>query len=493
MPKRVITASFLRDLILDETFDKATRTQGLILSDLIVEGSLRLSGARITRNITILSSEFLGEVDFSDATIIGNVSFARSDLVGGVYLGRTHIDGSLTLGEPSDGGTHPERNRGGSKVYCVAGSGARIDGEVTIEGVDVTDGIDFSMSHIIGQFSVVRTNAAYISLYSANFDNQLIIVDDDVSIDDNFSTGKESDVRRSVNRYENALNLYSIRAKQSVYLNRSAFDRRISMESAIIDGGLNLIGAQLASVNAQGARIAGEVQIGTLQPGFNRNLGASWTKDAELDLRWASINSIVAPEFLEAWPSRLRLANFQLKSFSPDYCKKGQSCAHQPTWFVHWLNLDHDSSERVLQSYQMIADMLQTRGDKEEAASVGLARGDKAIAADSDSSSLLSYVGRILYRWTVGYGYYPQWSIYWVIGLTLLGAAVYGSARTRPNEVNSIAYSFDLLIPLVKLDEDHFKIRLSGWRVYYFYLHRLAGWLLGSFLLATIGGLNLGK
>jgi len=141
----------------------------------------------------------------------------------------------------------------------------------------------------------------------------------------------------------------------------------------------------------------------------------------------------------------------------------------------------------------MIADMLQTRGDKEEAASVGLARGDKAIAADSDSSSLLSYVGRILYRWTVGYGYYPQWSIYWVIGLTLLGAAVYGSARTRPNEVNSIAYSFDLLIPLVKLDEDHFKIRLSGWRVYYFYLHRLAGWLLGSFLLATIGGLNLGK
>ena len=53
-----------------------------------------------------------------------------------------------------------------------------------------------------------------------------------------------------------------------------------------------------------------------------------------------------------------------------------------------------------------------------------------------------------------------------------------------------LVYSFDLLLPLIKLREQHYKIELAGWARYYFYLHKLMGYILASFLIASLSGLT---
>jgi hypothetical protein len=53
-----------------------------------------------------------------------------------------------------------------------------------------------------------------------------------------------------------------------------------------------------------------------------------------------------------------------------------------------------------------------------------------------------------------------------------------------------VAYSFDMLLPIIKLREEHYKMDLSGWPRYYFYGHKIAGYVLASFLIAGISGLT---
>jgi hypothetical protein len=55
--------------------------------------------------------------------------------------------------------------------------------------------------------------------------------------------------------------------------------------------------------------------------------------------------------------------------------------------------------------------------------------------------------------------------------------------------VNPFGYSFDALLPIIRLRELHYQIELGGWRHYYFYLQRIVGWILGIFVLAAFYGL----
>ena len=74
----------------------------------------------------------------------------------------------------------------------------------------------------------------------------------------------------------------------------------------------------------------------------------------------------------------------------------------------------------------------------------------------------------------------------------MAGALVY-SKFVDPKEkigATGLCYSFDMLIPIVKLDERNGKVELTGPAKYYFYIHKLVGWMLGSFLLAAVAGLN---
>ncbi len=95
-------------------------------------------------------------------------------------------------------------------------------------------------------------------------------------------------------------------------------------------------------------------------------------------------------------------------------------------------------------------------------------------------------------KWVIGYGYYLHRAVYWVIGLVILGAIVLRVSGEGPRNGMpfGLAYSFDILLPIIKLRDWHYQIDLKTWARYYFYGHKIMGFVLASFLIAGLSGLT---
>jgi hypothetical protein len=108
----------------------------------------------------------------------------------------------------------------------------------------------------------------------------------------------------------------------------------------------------------------------------------------------------------------------------------------------------------------------------------------------------MRYIEMTANKWVIGYGYYKFWSIYWAMGLLIAGTVLLwlsGEGRRVSRHYSlpyGIFYSFDLLLLIIRLREKHYKVDLKGWIRYYFYVHRIMGYVLASFLIAGISGLT---
>ena len=63
------------------------------------------------------------------------------------------------------------------------------------------------------------------------------------------------------------------------------------------------------------------------------------------------------------------------------------------------------------------------------------------------------------------------------------------STGLAPGLPARFVYSLDQLLPIVEF-EKYDTVVLTGWVAYYFYLQKLVGWALGSFLVAGLAGLT---
>jgi hypothetical protein len=74
----------------------------------------------------------------------------------------------------------------------------------------------------------------------------------------------------------------------------------------------------------------------------------------------------------------------------------------------------------------------------------------------------------------------------------VLGAAVLRVSGQGPRNAMPIglSYSFDMLLPVIRLREQHYAVDLTGAPRYYFYCHKIMGWVLASFLVAGLSGLT---
>jgi hypothetical protein len=95
-------------------------------------------------------------------------------------------------------------------------------------------------------------------------------------------------------------------------------------------------------------------------------------------------------------------------------------------------------------------------------------------------------------QWFIGYSYHVERTLFWIAGFLIAGIAVLGiSGEGRRNGMPfGIAYSFDMLLPIIRLREKHNEIDLQGWPRYYFYAHKIMGYVLASFLIAGVAGLT---
>ena len=111
-------------------------------------------------------------------------------------------------------------------------------------------------------------------------------------------------------------------------------------------------------------------------------------------------------------------------------------------------------------------------------------------------------LGLWLLRLTVGYGLGRRYFrvLWWVGGFSLLGMVLlinFGE-HSLPNWPSLFFASLDQLLPIVRLDKAHDALIFGGptaepqadWLRYIFYLYKVIGWGLGSFIIAGLAGLT---
>jgi hypothetical protein len=262
---------------------------------------------------------------------------------------------------------------------------------------------------------------------------------------------------------------HTIVVGEAIYLNEGAeFQAKIEITYAKIGESLNLAGATfLGDVDVEGTQIGADLNLD----------GASWGDDSNLNLHNARADSI--PALSDPWPPKLELNGFSYRSVNTD------DNSIPPVLIKQWFAKQDDYSA---QSYEQLAQVFQNRGAKETATNIRYAsknRERREIAQGWMRFWLTAQYGLI------GYGYHPELAVLWIMFIIFLGAGVLrvsgeGPANGLPY---GIAYSFDTLLPIIRLREMHSRIDLKGWARYYFYAHRIAGWVLAFFLVAGVSGL----
>jgi hypothetical protein len=97
------------------------------------------------------------------------------------------------------------------------------------------------------------------------------------------------------------------------------------------------------------------------------------------------------------------------------------------------------------------------------------------------------------HHYIVGYGYHPEWSIFWITSLIAIGAFV---ARRLPEPIRDgvpslLVLSAQRLIPLIDFGKTYSDVEVTGKDVpagvrRYFYVHAVLGYVLAAFIIAAI-------
>jgi len=287
----------------------------------------------------------------------------------------------------------------------------------------------------------------------------------------------------------------------------------VDLRYAKIGGRVDIAGGRFASMDLTGSSIRTVLQMGS-----NDASKVTWLSGecSRLLLRNTVVDAVQAPQ-LDAFPAVLDLNGFKYahlgewrgeerKKLTEEY---SDMSSRESKWFIGWLERNRSYSP---QPYLQLAEVLRNMGHPVKANDV-LFAGKKSERKEIWNRIKVGKYGVKLkeaFKWawlfllqiTIGYGYRYLYALGWVAVFTIIGAiffalACHGSPidcegmPIKPWRLESLAFSFDLLLPIVKLNECHYKIfsKLGNWR-YYFYFHELLGYSLGSFVVAGLSGIT---
>ena len=159
-------------------------------------------------------------------------------------------------------------------------------------------------------------------------------------------------------------------------------------------------------------------------------------------------------------------------------------------WFIEWLAKDESYSP---QPYQQLASVLRASGHEDMADDILVASRNRELGESKPSQ--LKWWGLWTLKLIIGYGYGWRifWALAWSAGLVVVGTAILHIAResNRRSMKLGLWYSLDMLLPIIHLRERHYtNVDLNTWAKYYFYFHKIMGYVLIFFVLAGLSGLT---
>jgi hypothetical protein len=530
---RTVSTIFLETVLLQEPYHSALPRQGVRIVGARFEEVFALEHARLGHMLWLDCTRFEQEVQLSGLNSTNTLSLEGSYFARTLKLSGAQIEGRLVLrGARCTGLLDMEGLKVEASLFMdTVGSqtaqfakvvlrSAQIGGELVLRGARCTgpldmNGLKVEASLLMDTVDSQTAQFAEVVLRSARIGRQLVL-------DGTRCTGLldmeglkvETDLFMRTQGSQTAqfaevvlrgaqiggqlslrgacciglLDMEGLKVERDLFIhtqsNQMAQFAEVNLPWARVGGQFVLRGARCTGpFNLTGASIQGEFHLGESDEVMPR-----WKEDARLILRNATVGAIQCPPGLDAWPA-LELGGFtykQLGGFSPgDHTT--EMATRPPAWFVQWLEKDRTFSP---QPYHQLANVLRSMGHIETADAVLYTGKERERRA----AGWWKWGGMSLLKWTIGYGYGYRYfyALWWVVGITLIGALILGTTLQGPDFtlIRRLAYSFDLLLPIVELDKRHSLEGIDGWPRYYFYVHELLGYVLGSFIVAGLAGLT---
>lgn len=420
--------------------------------------------------------------------------------------------------------------------------GATFPNAVDLSDADLPRRLVFEHSQFKGKLKLHRTMSnGYLSMANSHLEdgadlsfsslNQVEIRDSVLKRFDAASTVIRKQLVLQRAQVAEAANLFSARLEEGAYFHGSQFGA-LEMVRANIRGDAYLRGIKLGHAPAAAsapiaqvpavADMTGLVVGGTLWIDDNKTskghcTPATWVPEARLILRDAKVGSLTSSSLTSgAWPKVVDLNGLAYERLSRPLAK--DRCDPQPAdGLVAVSEPEKDllaepgdyylvflaKSEYSPQSYEQLASILARNGNPDAATDVRVAAKNLERERACADCGFLRISDCLKATWLtaswalIGYGQAlldrPLW---WVLALWLIGAIVFLAYRGRSSTANAtgvgaLAYSFEALIPLVSLRSMHKEVDFADKvPLFYFYFHRIFGYVLASFIVAGLAGLT---
>jgi len=466
---RKLSANFLQDLLTRAPWREAVPFAGVRIIGAQIAGDVDLENAKLIRPIEIVGSQVEGAI---------KLSHARTDSL-------IMFDGSLMVGDFAADGLHDEIDlylRSVAFKSAVDLTGAKIEGDVDMTGASI-DGMLNAGSLQVGGSLFMRSDAQNKARFK------------DVVLHGAKITGS---IHMAGASFDGALNADSLQVGGSLHMLDAHYAHKVAMLFALIGAHLDMRGATLAGLGLSGTSIAGDLRLGggscksAVWKGKNGEPGT-------LDLRNTHIGNLMDAK--DAWPAQghLRLDGFIFSDFGGYEGETGPQMRQRGIdwWDKSWARLDPDYSPVP---YTQLAAALTTSGDRDAANEIRyLSR-----VRERETERGLAFVWSGVLQWVTGFGIgsYAFRVLYWVIGISFLGA-IYLRIRVKGVRDGQHGFfwcfgaSLARLLPGIEINkeftaffDDPKRERLTGWQSFIFSAIGIVGWVLGLILLAAVSGLT---
>ncbi len=463
---RVLSEKFLRTILFHEPYKSAAPRPYIRISCARIPDALDFQGFALDAELGVHQSLFEGKIIFLGLTAKRLLSFQGSTFEEVFVADRLTVGGTLFL---SGGATFKQDVRllGASVGGNLETDSSTFEGEFTADGLTV--GGDLFLSDVATFKQDVRLVGAKIG----------------------------GDLTTAGSTFEGTFRADSLTVGGNLFLRGMKRFGDAEILGARIGGVLDLSGSTYdGHVNLTGTTVKGDILLAS-----TKHKPPKWQQGARLTLRNVTAGALQDTE--DAWRRQeggdgdlvpLDLTGFDYERLGGLLAGEGGNIAHRPTdWFVKWIESpeNHDKFFNP-QPYQHLAATLRTGGQPDKADSILYAAKNHQLRAGDVGG--WTKVKLWLLRGLIGYGYYNYRAVPWFLALVVLGALLVGFSVDLTAQYTAVFdrfwYSFDMALPIVKLNAEHKKHIAENWVAVYFYAHKMLGFVLASLLVAGLSGLT---
>jgi uncharacterized protein YjbI with pentapeptide repeats len=512
---RMLRPKFLETILLQEPYQNALTHRGVRiagawfkepvdLSDTTIPCQLRLKGSRFEQDVDLSFLKLLSPLSLEGSVFVRSLNLARAKIEM-INMSSSTLNGTLIMNGLEVGSGLFMRDE--AQFVNVDLRSAKIEGQLDMSSSTFNDTLNMSGLEVRGHLlmrdkarfaDVVLVGAkikGYLDINSSTFNDTLnmnglevgshLFMRDKARFADVVLSGAKIegclDMSKSI--FNGTLDMDSLEVGSHLFMRDAVVEKPILLTFARIQGGLDISRAALSSLNLTGTKVVKEFRLGS------GSHPVKWKDNSELILRNTEVGNL--QDVPQSWPDTLKLqldgfVYHNLGGLSGD--DRTDMATRELSWLKEWLGKQKNYSPRP---YQQLAQVLRNAGYEDKATAI-LFEGKKRQQKETKTLSLNWWW--LFLQWSfIGYGYDNFRVLYWVLilcGLGMLTLHLSGQDVANKMKYYGLCYSLDMLLPIIELHKPHYDIALEGWVRVYFYVHKIFGYLLASFLIAGLSGLT---